>query len=154
MILCVRGLRLALCLSVALIASPAPGAGQAAPAQIENAYVPAEQIPFADEAPGQPQQLGPLWGNRAEGPAGTLLKVPGGFRAPIHAHTADYRAVVISGTWTHWVPETGEGMGLELRPGAYWTQKADQPHGDACMSESECVILLINEDPYETYLSE
>jgi quercetin dioxygenase-like cupin family protein len=118
----------------------------------ENTYVPAEKIPYAIEAPGQPQQLGPLWGKRAEGPAGTLLKVPAGFRAPIHAHTADYRAVVIEGQWTHWVPETGEGKGIELSPGSYWTQKADQMHADACVSETSCVILLINDDPYRTYL--
>ena len=120
----------------------------------ENTYLPAEDIPYALEAPDQPQRLGPLWGVRAEGPAGTLLKVPAGFRAPIHAHTADYRGVVIEGRWTHWVPESGEGEGIELLPGAYWTQKADQMHGDACVSDTECVILLINDDPYETYLPE
>jgi quercetin dioxygenase-like cupin family protein len=118
----------------------------------ENTYMPAEKIPYAVETPGQPQRLGPLWGIRAKGPAGTLLKVPAGFRAPVHAHTADYRAVVIKGRWTHWVPETSEGKGIELLPGAYWTQKADQMHADACVSDTECVILLINEDPYITYL--
>lgn len=120
----------------------------------DNVYVPADEVPYFYEAPGQPQQLGPLWGVRAEGPAGTLLKVPAGFRAPIHAHTADYRGVVIEGLWTHWVPETGEGDGIELPPGSYWTQKADQMHGDACVSDVDCVILLINEDPYVTYLPE
>ena len=134
-----------------------PGAAQAPEAEaapFQNELIPAERVPFAFEAAGQPQQLGPLWGVRAEGPAGTLLKVPGGFRAPIHAHTADYRAVVISGRWTHWVPGSGEGQGSELRPGSYWTQRADQMHGDACVSDSECVILLINQDPYRTYLPE
>jgi len=151
-----KGFGRGLFLAFALISPQGLSAGQAASEQepLENEYVPAERIPFAFEAPGQPQQLGPLWGRRAAGPAGTLLKVPAGFRAPIHAHTADYRAVVITGVWTHWVPETNEGQGLELRPGAYWTQKADQMHGDACVSDTECVILLINEDPYETYLPE
>jgi len=50
------------------------------------------------------------------------------------------------------VPETGEGEGVELPPGSYWTQKADQMHLDACISDTECVILLINDDPYTTYL--
>jgi quercetin dioxygenase-like cupin family protein len=156
MSICTRGSGRRLFLALALISAQAASAGEAAleRSTLDNEYVPAERIPFEFEAPGQPQQLGPLWGRRAEGPAGTLLKVPAGFRAPIHAHTADYRAVVIQGVWTHWVPETGEGRGLELRPGAYWTQRADQMHGDACVSETECVILLINEDPYETYLPE
>ncbi|WP_353822283.1 DUF4437 domain-containing protein [Mesorhizobium sp.] len=56
--------------------------------------------------PDQPHRLGPLWGKRDVGPAGTLLKVPRGWQAPIHAHSADYQGVVIEGTWSHWVPET------------------------------------------------
>ncbi|TIW60592.1 MAG: DUF4437 domain-containing protein [Mesorhizobium sp.] len=64
---------------------------------LEDSYLPASKIPYAVEAPDQPQRLGPLWGERAKGPAGTLLKVPGNWRAPVHAHTADYRAVVIQG---------------------------------------------------------
>jgi hypothetical protein len=118
----------------------------------ENIYVPREKIPYVFEAPSQPQQLGKLWGDRAIGPAGTLLKVPAGFRAPIHAHTADYRGIVIEGTWSHWIPDTEEGKGIELAPGSYWTQKADQFHADACISTTDCVILLINETPYRTYL--
>ena len=118
----------------------------------ENEYIPADKVPYAVEAPDQPQRLGFLWGDRAQGPAGTLLKVPGGWKAPIHAHTADYRGIVIEGHWRHWVPETGEGEGIELLPGSYWTQKADQMHADECVSDTECVILLINEEPYKTYL--
>ena len=119
---------------------------------LEDSYLPADKIPCAVEAPGQPQRLGPLWGSRAKGPAGTLLKVPGNWRAPVHAHTADYRAVVIKGLWAHWQKEGGEATKVELPPGSYWTQKADEMHDDACLSDTECVILLINDTPYETYL--
>jgi hypothetical protein len=119
---------------------------------LEDSYLPAGKIPYVAEAPDQPQRLGALWGERAEGPAGTLLKVPGYWRAPIHAHTADYRAVVIQGLWAHWQMDGGEATKVELPPGSYWTQEADEMHGDACLSDTECVILLINEAPYETYL--
>ncbi|PAP96791.1 MULTISPECIES: DUF4437 domain-containing protein [Mesorhizobium] len=117
---------------------------------LENTYLPVEKVPYYEEMPDQPHRLGPLWGKRDVGPAGTLLKVPGGWQAPIHAHTADYQGIVIEGTWSHWVPETGEGRNIELQPGSYWTQKADQMHADACMSEKQCVILLINTEPYST----
>ena len=117
---------------------------------LEDSYLPAD--PYAVEAPGQPQRLGPLWGERAKGPAGTLLKVPGNWRAPVHAHTADYRAAVIKGLWAHWQMQGGEATKVELPPGSYWTQKADEMHDDACLSDTECVILLINDTPYETYL--
>jgi uncharacterized protein DUF4437 len=74
---------------------------------LEDSYLPANKIPYVAEAPDQPQRLGPLWGERAKGPAGTLLKVPGNWRAPVHAHTTDYRAVVIQGLWAHWQVDGG-----------------------------------------------
>lgn len=119
---------------------------------LEDSYLPAGKIPYVAEALDQPQRLGPLWGERAKGPAGTLLKVPGNWRAPVHAHIADYRAVVIQGLWAHWQMQGGEASKVELPPGSYWTQKADEMHDDACLSQTECVILLINDTPYETYL--
>ncbi|TPM21441.1 DUF4437 domain-containing protein [Mesorhizobium sp. B2-3-6] len=119
---------------------------------LEDSYLPASKIPYVSEAPDQPQRLGPLWGERAKGPAGTLLKVPGNWHAPVHAHTADYRAVVIQGLWAHWQMDGGEASKVELPPGSYWTQKANEMHADACLSKTECVILLINTEPYETYL--
>ncbi|TPM50021.1 DUF4437 domain-containing protein [Mesorhizobium sp. B2-2-4] len=119
---------------------------------LEDSYLPANKIPYVSEAPDQPQRLGPLWGERAKRPAGTLLKVPGNWHAPVHAHTADYRAVVIQGLWAHWQMDGGEASKVELPPGSYWTQKANEMHADACLSDTECVILLINTEPYETYL--
>lgn len=128
----------------------APAAEPSGPDVIE----PYDTIAFADEAPGQPQQLGRLWRERDKGPAGTYLKTPGGFEAPLHSHTADYRAVVIEGIWSHWIPEQGQTRGEPLPAGSYWTQRKTQPHKDKCLSEEPCVILLINRDPYVTNLEE
>jgi hypothetical protein len=115
-----------------------------------DVMIPVEKIPWAVEAPGQPQRLGALWGHRATGSAGTLLKVPGGFVAPVHTHTADYRAVVVEGVWKHWPEGAGKDQAIALRPGSYWTQKARQWHADACVSKTSCTILLINTDAYKT----
>jgi hypothetical protein len=119
-----------------------------------DVMTPAQRIPWAVEAPGQPQRLGKLWGNRATGPAGTLLKVPGGFVAPVHTHTADYRAVVIEGVWKHWPEGSTAAKAVPLRPGSYWTQKARKWHADACVSKAPCTILLINTDPYRTIVKQ
>ena len=134
-------------IAATLATTIAPFAASAA-----DILVPFAEVPFALEAPDQPQELASLWGRRAEGPAGTYLRTPGRWEAPLHAHTADYRAVVIQGTWMHWVPETGATGGVALPPGSYWTQAADQPHKDACVSDEACIILLVNQEPYETYL--
>lgn len=120
----------------------------------DDVLIPFPEAKFVEEAPGQPQRLGPLWGIRARGAAGTYLKTPGGFAAPLHSHTADYRAIVIKGVWSHWVPAKGQNAGKPLPAGSYWTQKANEPHKDACISTEECVILLINDDPYRTELRE
>jgi hypothetical protein len=126
-----------------MIASPAA-------AQLSNHFVPADKLPWYREAPNIPAELAPLWGDRSKGEAGTYLRVPAGFDAPLHYHTADYWAIVVQGEWAHWVPATGEGKGVRLLPGAHWTQVKNQPHKDACLSKSPCIIFLFNRDPYET----
>ena len=136
-----------ICLIVAM-AAPAMtfAADEATPG---NRYLPADSIPWVEEA-GAPVQLGALWGDRAIGEAGTLLRTPAGFRSGAHSHTADYWAVVIEGAWEHWVPSTGEGAGLRLESGSHWTQVKTQLHEDACVSDTPCVILLLNKTPYAT----
>lgn len=114
--------------------------------------VPIEKVPWAVETPGQPQRLGSLWGVRSKGPAGTFLKVPGRWDAPVHTHTADYRAVVIEGIWKHWPEGSNKAAAPDLHPGSYWTQTARQWHADACVSSTPCTILLINSQPYRTIL--
>jgi hypothetical protein len=115
-----------------------------------NRYVPADKLPWLQEAPSIPVKLAALWGDRSKGEAGTLLNTPAGFKSGVHSHTADYWAVVVEGTWEHWVPSTGEGKGLRLTPGAHWTQVRTQWHEDACVSKTPCTIFLLNKDPYRT----
>ena len=121
-----------------------------ASAPVKNYYVPADRLPWKQESPNLPVRLAALWGDRAKGEAGTLLNVPGGFKSGLHSHTADYWAVVVAGTWRHWVPSTGEGVGIELTTGAHWTQIHTQPHEDACVSKTPCIVMLFNKDPYVT----
>jgi hypothetical protein len=114
-----------------------------------NSYLLADRIPWAGEA-GASAELAALWGDRSKGEAGTLLRTQADFESGLHSHTADYRAVVVQGVWKHWVPATGEGMGVRLERGAYWTQVKTQLHEDACISAEPCIILLLNEKPYQT----
>jgi len=126
-----------------------PGAPRAE-TPMANHYLPADRLPWYQEAPSVPVKLAPLWGDRAKGEAGTLLNAPAGFKSGLHSHTADYWAVVVEGTWEHWVPSTGEGKGIRLTPGAHWTQIRTQWHEDACVSSTPCTIFLFNKDPYIT----
>lgn len=122
----------------------------AADQKLTNHYITADKLPWYTEAPGVPVKLARLWGKREAGEAGTLLTAPPGFDSGLHSHTADYWAVVVQGTWKHWVPSTGEGVGLMLEPGAHWTQIHTQLHQDACVSKEPCIIFLFNKEPYVT----
>jgi hypothetical protein len=140
-------MRRSICFIAAMMASPmAFGADGTTPG---NHYLPANKIPWSAEA-GAPVQLGALWGDRARGEAGTLLRTPPGFRSGAHSHTADYWAVVVQGAWEHWVPATGEGKGIRLESGSHWTQVKTQLHEDACVSDISCIIFLFNKTPYVT----
>jgi hypothetical protein len=134
----------------ALLLGLAPLPAAAADPPVQNRYVPVEEAPWYHEAPDVPVELAPLWGERAKGEAGTLLRAPAGFKSGLHSHTADYWALVVTGEWAHWVPSTGEGRGVRLSPGAHWTQARTQLHEDACVSKTPCVIFLFNRDPYVT----
>ena len=138
-----------LMMALALAAQAATSA-HGAPSDPHNRYVPVDKLPWYREAPSLPVELAPLWGDRSKGEAGTYLRVPAGFEAPLHYHTADYWALVVQGEWEHWVPSTGEGKGIRLAPGAFWTQVKDQPHRDKCVSANPCIIFLFNRGPYET----
>jgi hypothetical protein len=113
----------------------------AAPAPLGK-IVPVSELAWMEEIPGEPQRIARLWGDRAVGQAGVLIKVPGGFDAGVHAHTSDYHAVLISGTWTHSVETTGAGQGKTLTRGSYWMQPAKEMHRDRCVSSTECVVLV------------
>jgi hypothetical protein len=136
-------------LSLVLVPSLIAGA-VLAQQKLANRYITADKLPWFRESPALPVELAQLWGDRVKEEAGTLLRTPPGFDSGLHSHTADYWAVVIQGTWKHWVPSTGEGVGLSLEPGAHWTQVHTQLHQDACVSKTPCVIFLFNKDPYVT----
>ena len=91
-------------------------------------------------APGVPLQVAKLWGDRAKGESGILLKMPGGFDSGMHAHTGDYHAVLVSGTWIH--TEEGSTEAKELAPGSYVMQTGKKMHNDACKAGADCVLFI------------
>lgn len=72
-----------------------------------------------------------------------MLKVPAGVTFPDHAHTADYHAVVVQGTWKHTFDEKYQGK-VEGGPGTSWYQPGKGVmHGDACVAGGgDCIIAI------------
>jgi quercetin dioxygenase-like cupin family protein len=99
-------------------------------------------------------KYGPLDPNNPKGPeiavlhgdpqkgGAFLLKLPPGMKAPVHTHTADYHAVVLSGAPKHWLPG-GDKKAKPLDAGSYWFQPGNQPHGDECTGKDPCVLFLV-----------
>lgn len=101
----------------------------------------AGDIKWEPFAPGVPLQVAKLWGDRTKGGQyGMLLKLPAGFEAGKHSHTADYNAVSVQGTWVH----TNEGNPAtpELPPGSYVLQPGKQVHNDVCKSKTDCILFV------------
>ena len=129
-------------LALALAAVGGYAAGQAsAAAPKPSTVVPFSDVKWVEYAPGVPLQVGALWGDRTKGAYGMFLKMPAGFEAGLHAHTADYHGVLISGTWTH--SDEGQADAKELAPGSYVMQPGKAFHNDKCKAGADCVLLIV-----------
>lgn len=101
-------------------------------------HVPVETLKWFDTGIG-PMKAAVAYGDMSTGPYGVFLKFPGGFSSPVHHHTADYRAVVISGVIVN--SEVGEAD-LTMRPGSYWQQRGKAQHVTKCVSDEGCTVFL------------
>jgi hypothetical protein len=81
----------------------------------------------------------PAYGDLAHGAHGSFVKMPAGFVSPLHTHTEDYWAVVISGVAVNGAPGSKD---IALPVGSYWLQKGGEPHITKCISPNECIFFL------------
>jgi hypothetical protein len=134
----VKGLGSAVILAAAMGLSYAAGAAKA---KKEAVIVSAGELHWEAYAPGTPMQVANLWGDRTKGgDYAVLLKMPAGFEAGMHAHTFDYRAISVQGTWVH-TPE-GDPAVMELAPGSYVMQPGKQNHNDVCKGKQDCILFI------------
>ena len=81
----------------------------------------------------------PAYGDLANGPHGTFIKMPAGYVSPTHTHTDDYWAVVVSGVM---VNKTPDGVDVPLPVGSYFFQEGGEPHVTKCISPNECIFFI------------
>jgi hypothetical protein len=123
-------------LAVSMVGAVSYAAGAKKASTLWNAG----EMKWEPMAPGVPLQIATLWGDRNKGESGVLLKMPGGFEAGMHAHTADYHAVLVSGTWIH--VDEGATEQKELMPGAYVMQPGKAMHNDICKAGADCILFI------------
>ena len=128
---------------VAAVAAVSYAAGVA---QGKPVNMPLASLKWAPAAPGSPIQIAVLWGDRDKGPEyGMLLKMPAASEAGMHAHTGDYHAVNVQGTWVH--TNQGDPKQNELPPGSYAMQPGKAMHNDMCKGTTECIIFVHQHAP-------
>lgn len=116
--------------ALALAEAPKPGA--------KAVMWATEELKWAD-VPGFPVKTAVLWGDATKGEHGAFMKLPAGFEAPMHHHTADHHAVVVSGT----VILGPEGAAeKKLGPGSYFEFTGMKKHTTKCAAGSDCVLLV------------
>jgi len=101
--------------------------------------IPAGEIVFEPLVLGSPVQVAKLWGDRAQGEHGMLLRIPVGFEAGLHSHTGDYHGINLQGIWVH---TTADGQTKELPAGSYVMQPGMQNHNDVCKGPGDCILFI------------
>ena len=84
-------------------------------------------------------QAAAAYGDLANGPHGTFIKMPAGFVSPVHIHTDDYWAVVVSGVMVNGKPGSTD---VPLPAGSYFFQKGGEQHVTKCTSKEGCVFFV------------
>jgi quercetin dioxygenase-like cupin family protein len=117
-----------------------------ATAQPESAVVvPSSALEWQEIVPGL--EFAAVYGDWSAEGHGKMVRVASGFTSPLHRHTGDYHATVISGTVTN--PYPGETEPPQMGPGASWYVPAGAPHVTACVSEEPCLFYTHSEGAWD-----
>ena len=92
---------------------------------------------------------GPAYGDLQNGRHGTFVRMPAGFKSPVHTHTEDYYAVVVEGVGANHAPD---GEAAPLPPGSYWFQRGEEAHVTECLSETDCLFFIVQPGKFDYVL--
>jgi hypothetical protein len=127
-------------LSVSILAAVAAIAFAAGAATAKKStMVGATELVWEDYAPGVPLKVAKLWGDRTKGEYAMLLKMPAGFEAGMHSHSADYHAINVQGNWVH---SDDGGEAKELPVSSYVMQPGKAFHNDVCKGTQDCILFV------------
>jgi quercetin dioxygenase-like cupin family protein len=110
------------------------------PAARKAVFMPTGDMKW-EATPGAPPEVKgvTLWGDPTKGPYGGIQKFPPGFSAPLHTHSSDMHAVVLSGIFVVG-PEGGSEN--KLPAGSYEFIPSTYKHTTKCDTGSECVVFV------------
>ena len=98
--------------------------------------IPADDVKWIDAPQFPGVKMAVVQGDASKGPHHAFVKLPAGFSAPLHHHSADHYATVLSGT----VVFTVDGQDHRLPAGSYFSFTGKKIHMTKCEAGSDCVI--------------
>ena len=108
------------------------------PDELKWADVPAPPgAPAGAPSPAGGAQVANVVGDAMKGAYSAFAKIPAGQMHPLHTHTADTKAVVISGTFIV-TPEGGAEK--KLGPGSYFMVPGGMKHTSGCAAGAPCIV--------------
>ena len=130
---------------VALATVSAVAQATAQPALSTASIVAAGELKWVD-VPDTPAKMATVKGDAAKGPHSSFIKLPGGFSAPLHSHTADHHVAVVSGTMTL-TPEGGAAK--KLGAGSWFEFTGKKKHTTACDAGADCVLFIVSKGAWD-----
>ena len=100
-------------------------------------FAPASDLKWKDDADHPGVQLAAVQGDPAKGAAKFFVKLPSGFDVPLHHHTADHWAVVVSGTMVF-----NDGQDHMMPVGSYFAFTGKKQHTTKCTDPAGCTIFI------------
>lgn len=98
--------------------------------------IPAANLKWTDVPGFAGVQMAVLQGDPGKGAHHAMLKLPGGFTAPLHHHTADHYVTVVAGT----VVLTVDGRDTRLPAGSYFSFTGKKQHLTRCDAGADCIL--------------
>lgn len=91
------------------------------------------------DVPDTPAKMATVKGDAAKGPHASFIKLPAGFSAPLHSHSADHNVVVVAGNLTMTVEG---GAAKKLGPGSWFEFTGKKKHVTTCDAGADCVLFI------------
>lgn len=98
------------------------------------------------EIPNTPAKMATVKGDSAKGAHASFVKLPAGFSAPLHFHTADHHVTVVSGT----AVLTPKGAtAKKLAAGSWFEFTGKMQHTTSCEAGADCVLFVVGQGAWD-----
>ncbi len=116
--------------------------------------IPTSDIKWVDEPWGGKTAL--VWGDPKTGPSGYFIYHPPGFKMPPNVtitHTANMRAVILSGWMKVWQDGNNEADVARLEAGSFFLKPGGVPHFEAHSADEATTVYVTYDQPRDTFLN-